>query len=98
MSTEYFPYDKLTWPEAAALPRDTPLIIPLGDGYDLAKLAEALGRPPRVGLLPAVPYGWPGSGLPAAAPATFALLLSNLLDSLRDDGFSRVYALTPQGL
>lgn len=96
--THYFPYDELTWPEVAGLPRDTPLVIPLGQGYDLTKLAEALGRPSRIGLLPPIPYGWPGSGLPAAAPATFGRLLSNLLDSLRDDGFSRVYALTPQGM
>jgi creatinine amidohydrolase len=87
----------LTWPEAAALPRALPLVIPLGEGYDRDKLAEALGRVPQVGLLPAIPFGWRGSGL-AVPEAVFERLLANLLESLRDDGFSRVYALTPQGL
>jgi hypothetical protein len=27
-------YEELTWPEVAALPRDIPLVLPLGDGYD----------------------------------------------------------------
>lgn len=30
--TTYFAYDELTWPEIDALPRDTPLVIPLGGG------------------------------------------------------------------
>jgi creatinine amidohydrolase len=94
--TQFFPFDELTWPDVAALRRDTPLVVPLGDGYDLPKLAEALGDPGRVGMLPAIPYGWPGSELAMAAP--FARMVSNLLDSLQDDGFSRVYALQPQGL
>lgn len=95
--TRYFAYDELTWPEAAALRRDTPLVIPLGEGYDWARLAEALGDPEQIGLLPALPYGWPGSGL-AIALEPLARLIANLLDSLQDDGFSRVYALQPQGL
>jgi creatinine amidohydrolase len=95
--TEYFAYGTLTWPDVAALPRDTPLIIPLGKGYDLDRLAGALGHPPRVGLLPAVPFGWWGSGL-AVAGELLGRLVANLLDSLRDDGFSRVYALCPQGV
>lgn len=95
--TEFFAYDQLTWPEVAALPRDTPLVLPLGATGPLPRLAEALGSPPRLGLLPPVPFGWRGSGLAVPEPV-FALLLSNLLASLRDDGFTRVYALTPQGI
>ncbi len=95
--TNVFAYDELTWPEAATLPRDTPLIIPLGAGYDLEKAALALGRPQHLGLLPPIPYGWRGSGLAVPEPV-LGQLLANLLDSLRDDGFSRVYALTPQGI
>jgi creatinine amidohydrolase len=95
--TGFLRYSDLTWPDVAALPRDLPLVIPLGQGYDLEKLAEALGSPPRAALLPALPYGWRNSGLEVAAPL-LGQLLANLLDSLRDDGFSRVYALTPQGL
>jgi len=101
--TRFFRFDELTWPEVAALRRNTPLVIPLGEGYDLSKLGEALGDPEGIGLLPAIPYGWPGSGLAVAdgrrdAGDPFARMVSNLLDSLQDDGFSRVYALQPQGL
>lgn len=92
--TTFFAYETLTWPQVAELPRDTPLIIPLGDGYDHDRLAEALGRPPRVGLLPPIPFGWRGSGL-HVPERLLGRLVANLLHSLRDDGFSRVYALTP---
>ncbi len=95
--THFFPFDELTWPEVAALRRDTPLVIPVGDGYDMARVAEALGDPARAGILPATPYGWRGSGL-AVPEAPFGRMVSNLLDSLQDDGFTRVYALQPQDL
>jgi len=95
--TDFFPYDELTWQEAADLPRDTPLVIPLGGGYEIERLADQLSHPPKIGLLPAIPYGWRGSGL-MAAEDTFAAILANLLESVRDDGFTHVYALMPQGL
>jgi creatinine amidohydrolase len=95
--TEFFNYDELTWPEVNALRRDCPLVIPLGQDYPLDRLAQALGDPPRVGLLPPVPFGWAGSGL-RLPENLLGKTLINLLDSLRDDGFSRLYALTPQGL
>ncbi len=97
MTTEIFAYEDLTWPDVAALPRDTPLVLPLGEGYDLAQLASALGNPAQVGLLPPIPFGWRGSGLAVPEPL-LGQLVANLLDSLRDDGFSRVYALTPQAV
>ncbi|HHW85410.1 MAG TPA: creatininase family protein [Chloroflexi bacterium] len=97
MMTAFFDYALLTWPEVAALPRTTPLCIPLGTGYDLTHIAAALGEPSRVGLLPAVPFGWRGSGLTIAEP-TLGILLHNLVDSLRDDGFRAVYIVTPPGL
>jgi creatinine amidohydrolase len=95
--TEFFAYDELTWPDGAALPRTTPLIIPLGVGYDLGRLGDCLGGAERVGLLPAVPFGWRGSGL-AVAEGLLSAVLHNLLDSLREDGFTRVYALVPQDM
>ncbi|MCG3207489.1 MAG: hypothetical protein FOGNACKC_01089 [Anaerolineae bacterium] len=95
--TRFFEFDTLTWPAVAALPRHTPLVIPLGNGYPPDKLADALGRPAQIGLLPPLPFGWRGSGL-AVPEAVLGRLVSNLLDSLRDDGFSRVFALTPAGL
>lgn len=93
----FFRFEDLTWPEVAALPRDTPLVLPLGQGYAFEEVREALGAPQKVGLLPPIPFGWRGSGL-AVEEALLGRLLANLLDSLRDDGFSRVYALTPQGI
>jgi creatinine amidohydrolase len=93
----FFNYDELTWPEVHALPRDCPLIIPLGQGFAYERLEQALGKPSRIGLLPPIPYGWAGSGL-HLPEALLGGLLNNLLDSLRDDGFTRVYALTPQDI
>jgi creatinine amidohydrolase len=95
--TKFFAYEQLTWPEISALPRDLPLIIPLGKGYALESLASALGGPPRAALLPVVPYGWKGSGLDVPEDM-LASMLSCLIGSLCEDGFSRVYTLTPQGL
>ncbi|MCL4868904.1 MAG: creatininase family protein [Anaerolineae bacterium] len=93
----FFPYADITWPEVAALPRDTPLVLPLGTGYDQERLAEALARPQRIALLPPIPFGWRGSGLAVPEPLLTQLIL-NLLDSLREDGFSQVLALTPQDM
>lgn len=97
MNTTFFSYDELTWDAVADLPRDTPLVLPLGSGYDPDLLADQLSRPPHIGLLPAFPFGWRGSGLEVPEPILMQYL-SNLLDSLRDDGFSRVYCLAPAGL
>jgi creatinine amidohydrolase len=95
--TTFFNYDDLTWDAVAELPRDTRLVLPLGSGYDLNQLAEQLSHPPRIGLLPAFPFGWRGSGLELPEPIFFQYI-SNLLDSLLDDGFSSVFCLSRQGL
>ena len=95
--TKFFNYDDMTWDAVAALPRDTPLVLPLGAGYDLNLLASQLSNPARVGLLPTFPFGWRGSGLEVPEPLLVPYI-SNLLDSLRDDGFSRVYCLAPTGI
>jgi creatinine amidohydrolase len=95
--TELFHYDSLTWPEVADLARDTPLVLPLGSGYDFERVAAQLSHPQRLGILPSMPFGWRGSGLAVPEPL-LAAYVRNLLDSLRDDGFTRVYALTPQGI
>ena len=95
--TVFFQYDTLTWPDVAEMPRDIPLILPLGEGYAFDRLASALGEPPRAGLLPPFPFGWQGSGL-VVPEAVLGGYLTHLLDSLRDDGFTRCYALIPQGI
>lgn len=92
----FFNYDDMSWDEVADLPRDTPLVLPLGSGYNLNLLADQLSSPPRIGLLPAFPFGWRGSGLDVPE-AIFIKYIMNLLDSLRDDGFSKVYCIAPQG-
>jgi len=93
--TDFFNYDELTWPEVSELPRDIPLVLPLGTGYDRRRLAQSLSEPARIGLLPSFPFGWRGSGLeiPEDVIGTY---IHNLILSLRDDGFTHVYALTPQ--
>ncbi len=88
--TSFFRYDELTWPEVAELPRDTPLLLPIGAEIAAQRVAELLGDPARVGLLPAFPFGWPGSGLEVAA-AECELYIRNLLQSVREDGFTKVY-------
>lgn len=95
--TKIIQYDELTWPQIASFPRDTPLIIPLGEGYDLNRLHGSLGYPDQLVLLPPFPFGWVNSGLEVEE---FLLenYISNLIASLRDDGFSKVYVLTPQGI
>ncbi len=95
--TTFFNYDEMAWDAVAALPRDTPLVLPLGSGYNLKLLANQLSCPARIGILPGFPFGWRGSGLEIPEPILFQYI-SNLLDSLRDDGFSRVYCLAPTGL
>ena len=94
---DFFRFDELTWPEVAALPRDVPLILPLGTDFPEAVVAKSLSNPTRIGMLPAFPFGWRGSGLEVPEP-TLAAYIKNLLNSLRDDGFTHVYALTPQGV
>ena len=95
--TTFFSYDELSWDKVAELPRDTPLVLALGSGYDFSLLADQLSNPPRIGLLPPFPFGWRGSGL-EVPDKIFAQYIFNLLDSLRDDGFSHVYCLAPSGI
>lgn len=94
MKSKLFPFADLTWPEVADLPRNTPLVLPLGAGYPWAAVAESLGQPAQIGLLPAFPFGWRDSGL-EVPDSVLAAAVRNLLNSLRDDGFSQVYLLSP---
>lgn len=59
--TDFSPYDNLTWPEVADLPRDVPLILPLGSFFDSEKVAAQLGHPQRLSTMaPSIPFGWRG--------------------------------------
>jgi creatinine amidohydrolase len=94
---DFFRFDDLTWPEVADLPRDLPLLLPLGTGYPEPDIEKSLAFPTRIALLPPFPFGWAGSGLEVPLPVLGAYL-KNLLNSLLEDGFTRVYALTSPDL
>jgi creatinine amidohydrolase len=91
----FFNYDELTWPEVEALPRDVPLVLPLGPGFDMPALRTQLGNPAQAGLLPEFPFGWLGSGLEVPG-IVLGRYVGNLMDSLRADGFTRAFVLTSQ--
>jgi creatinine amidohydrolase len=95
--TQFHAYDELTWPEVRALPRSTPMVLPLGRGFPMEQLADALGHPPEAYLLPPFPFGWEGSGL-TVSHTHLENYLCNLINSLKDDGFSNTLLLLPPGL
>lgn len=95
--TEFYPYDELTWPEVRSLPRNIPIILTLGTGYQTSQIADALGNPIRAYLLPQFPYGWRSSGI-QVAETYLATYLTNIISSLREDGFSNTLIVTPPGI
>lgn len=95
--TEWIAYQTLTWPEIKNLKRTTPLILPLGNGYDGELLSNALNDPQQAAILPEVPYGWATIGVSVPEPI-LNQFLRNLVNSLRDDGFTNVFILAPQGV
>ena len=92
MPTQFLRFDELTYPEVAALPRASRIVLPLTCGFDPAALAARLGNPDQVWLLPAIPFGWPGSGL-ETPPAVFSAVVRNLLSNLLEDGFTGAVAV-----
>jgi creatinine amidohydrolase len=92
-----FRFDELTWPEVAALPRDTPVALPLGRITDPTSVFTLLKATQPVGILPSIPFGWKGSGL-EVQEQVFAALVCNLVGNLLEDGFTAVHVLTPAGL
>ncbi len=95
--TQLIYYAELTWLEVADLPRDCPMVLPLGDGYAWNKVSEALSNPTKMVIFPTFPYGWRGSLLYLPENVLTGILL-NLLQSVRDDGFTQIFVLTPSGL
>jgi creatinine amidohydrolase len=92
-----FRFDELTWPEISALPRETLLLLPLGGQPDPGLISTLIPTSHPAGLLPAIPFGWPGSGL--AVPAeTFHAVVRNLVTNLLEDGFTGVHVLVPPGI
>ncbi len=95
--TIFFKFDDLTWPEVADLRRDIPIVLPLGSGYSETKISECLSDPPLIGVLPAFPFGWAGS-LVEIPENVLEKYISNLVESLRDDGFSKVFIVAPKSV
>ncbi|OGO13391.1 MAG: hypothetical protein A2Y53_02540 [Chloroflexi bacterium RBG_16_47_49] len=95
--TKYHAYDELTWPEVSSLARQVPMVLPLGTGYPMERVADALSNPSDIYLLPAFPFGWLGSGLPVSENLLKSYL-TNIISSLRDDGFSNTLVIAPPGL
>ncbi|MGH2619461.1 MAG: creatininase family protein [Anaerolineales bacterium] len=86
-------YGDLTWPEVAALPRDTTLVLPLGSGYNPEEVGRQIGDGPQC-WLPALPYGWTGSMLPVASEV-FERALAGILSAPFEEGFQRLVVLCP---
>lgn len=84
-------YEELTWPEVAALPREIPLVLPLGEGYDSDSIAEAVDTN-IICLLPALPYGWKGSLL-TVSEAMLRRVVAGIFSGPQEEGFSRLYVV-----
>jgi creatinine amidohydrolase len=92
-----FRFEELTWPEISALPRESQLVLPLGDPPAPERLSSLIKTSQPIGLLPSIPFGWPGSGLEVQADI-LNTVVRNLVSNLFEDGFTNVLALVPPGL
>jgi len=84
-------YEELTWPEVADLPRDLPLVLPLGEGYSNAEIARAL-KTDSFCTLPSLPYGWQGSVL-AVRPETLQRVVASIFGGPQEEGFTNLHVL-----
>lgn len=91
-------YAEMTWPEVAALPRETPMILPVGEpGAVLPDVERALRSEIAV-LLPPLPYGYPrtdGLGELAVGDGLLRRVLRAVARELRAQGFRRIVILDP---
>ena len=106
--TQIITYEDLTFPEVEALPRDMPVLIPLGaaNEYDWDKVADrvqhttrSVSVTDRVCVFPAIPYGFRGSSL-EVDPKLFRRVIQSLIATLHEDGFTNVHIVNgygPQG-
>jgi len=92
-----FRFDELTWPEVAALPRNTALVLPFGGLPEPEMLTAQIQTSGPIGLLPGIPFGWAGSGVTVPA-GIFDALVRNLVYNLLEDGFTNIQLLIPPGL
>jgi len=93
--TDIIRYENLTFPEVDALPRDIPIVIPLGEvtDADLIKRVQRHTRstsaPDRICVFPSVPFGFEGSAY-AVARKVFKRVIDSLVASIEEDGFTNV--------
>jgi len=92
-------YENLTYPEVDALPRDIPMVIPLGEVTDGAQLIDRVQAkirsrrvPDRVCVFPSVPFGFEASPL-VVDPKLFKRVIKSLIASIKADGFKNVFAV-----
>jgi len=96
--TNIIRYENLTFPEVDALPRDIPIVIPLGEmtDVDLIKHAQrqsrSVSQPDRICVFPSVPFGFKGSVL-AVDRKLFKRVIDSLVASIEEDGFTNVRVL-----
>ena len=101
-------YEELTFPEVAHLPRDTPMLIQLGDAdrYDWHTVAGRVEKRTRrkvdrVCVFPGVPFGFKTRAKPLRPLVVDSRLmrrvLASLIDSIKEDGFARVFVVNDQG-
>ena len=101
-------YEELTFPDVAHLPREMPMLIPLGDpdGYDWDAIAVSLRERTRHSIdracvFPAVPFGFrtrqPALRRLAVEPEVMRRVLASLVASVKEDGFRHVFVVNGQG-
>ncbi len=96
--TEIIRYENLTFPDVAALPRDIPMVIPLGDITDkelirrCRRKLKSATAPDRICLFPSVPFGFEGSAL-VVDRKLFKRVIDSLIASIKEDGFINVMAI-----
>jgi creatinine amidohydrolase len=82
-------YENLIWTEIPKLPRDLPLVLPLGEGcYPHEDIAQAI-EAETFAILPALPYGWKNS-LVDVGEEMLRRVVAGIFSAMHDEGFTRL--------
>jgi creatinine amidohydrolase len=98
--TDIIRYENLTFPEVDALPRDIPIVIPLGEMTDadmikrVQRQTRSTSEPDRICVFPSVPFGFEGSAF-AVDRKVFKRVIDSLVASIEEDGFTNVMVIKP---
>jgi creatinine amidohydrolase len=93
--TDIIRYENLTFPEVDALPRDIPIVIPLGEMMDadlikrVQRQTRSVSAPDRICVFPNVPFGFEGSAY-VVDRKLFKRVIDSLVASIEEDGFTNV--------